>query len=315
MTALAASVAGFHRPDGGVGARNHVLVLPSVVCAGMAASAIAGDAAIAIVHQHGCDHVGEDAAQTSRVFVGLAANPNVASTLLVGLGCETIQGRELFSELSALGKRSEYFEIQACGGSAQTVVSGRSGLEHLVAGAADIVRALAGADAATYGIATGPRIPVALLEAVVTRLLTTGATVLAALPEPVPDLSARWHTAPVIEYGAAAPAGLAVTLRASSLPEQQTGLAASGAQVLISLVPARHAPTGTPISPVVSVATDGQTYQALHDDFDLDGSAEDPATVAERISGLAREVFNGRPTTSERRGAQEFALHRLTRST
>ena len=315
MTGIASSVAGFRRPDGTVGARNHVLVLPSVVCAGMAASAIAGDDAIAIVHQHGCDHVGEDAAQTSRVFLGLAGNPNVASTLLVGLGCETIQGRELYTDLSALAKGVEYFEIQACGGSAQTVVSGRSGLEDLVAGASRIGRSPAPPDAVVYGLATGPRVQTELLEALRERILAGGASLLVALRDLPPDLGNRWRAVPVVEYGAAAPAGLAVTFGVSSLSEQQTGLAASGAQVVISLVPARHAPTGTPISPVLSVATDRLTYEALHDDFDLDGSGADAGALSERIVGLAREVFNGRPTAAERRGAQEFALHRLTRST
>jgi altronate dehydratase large subunit len=297
-----------------MGARNHLLVLPTVVCAGMAAAAIAQDDAVAIVHQHGCDLVGDDATQASRVLVGMAANPNVAGTLLLGLGCETIQGRPLLDELTALDKSVRYLEIQDCGGSANAVEAGRAELAMLVTTAEQIERAPSPASGLLLGIAVAGTVPDALVRALVDRVLESGASLIVALPGKVPDLPGRLSRAQVVPYGAAATSPISVSLAASSMAEQHAALAASGAQVIVSLCPSWQAATGSPICPVLAVATDSDTYEALRDDFDVDGSG-DPAAVAEDVLARTVAAFNGEPTAAERRGAQDFALNRLIRST
>ena len=314
MTASAVALQGYARPGGAVGARNHLLVLPTVVCAGMAAAAIARDEAVAIVHQHGCDHVGDDATQASRVLVGMAANPNVAGTLLLGLGCETIQGRPLLGELTALDKSVRYLEIQNCGGSANAVDAGRAELATLVTAAEQINRRPWPASALLLGIAVAGTVPEALVRGLVDRAIDAGASVIVALPGAATDRPGRLASAPEIPYGAPATAPIAVSLVASSMAEQHAALAASGAQVIVSLCPPWQAATGSPICPVLAVATDHDTYAALRDDFDLDGSG-DPTAVAEDVLARAVAAFNGELTAAERRGAQDFALNRLIRST
>lgn len=314
MSSASVQLSGFPRPGGGIGARNHLLVLPTVVCAGMAAAAIARDDAVVVVHQHGCDHVGDDATQASRVLVGMAANPNVAGTLLLGLGCETIQGRPLFDELTALDTAVRYLEIQNCGGSANAVESGRTELAALISAAEMIHRGTTAAADLMVGIAVGRTVPVALLESLLERVVATGASAIMAMPEGGAALPAAFSAAPVVDYGGRAPSGISLSLSSTSMAEQHAALASSGAQVIVSLCGPGQAPTGSPICPVVAVAIDGGMYAALRDDFDVDGSG-DPSVVADDVLARAVAAFNGELTAAELRGAEDFALNRLIRST
>src|SRR6185437_9988593 len=81
---------GYRRAGGAVGVRNHLLVLPSVVCSTHVAGEIAAAAdGVGVVHQHGCLQVGDDLQHSERLLTGVAANPNVGAVLVVSLGCET----------------------------------------------------------------------------------------------------------------------------------------------------------------------------------------------------------------------------------
>ncbi len=133
-------IRGYRRADGRLGARNHVLVLPSVVCSGLTAQLIAGDDAISVTHQHGCAEVGDDVTHTAAVFSGMATNPNVGAALVVGLGCETIQGTRLAERIGEEGQRVRYAGIQADGGTAKTVARGRELLSGLQAEIGDARR-------------------------------------------------------------------------------------------------------------------------------------------------------------------------------
>lgn len=81
---------GYRRPDGTVGIRNHVLILPTVGCANETCRIIAGlvNGAVSLVNQNGCGEVEGNRKITQTVMSGLAANPNVYGVVLVGLGCE-----------------------------------------------------------------------------------------------------------------------------------------------------------------------------------------------------------------------------------
>src|SRR5207248_9981470 len=60
---LAASFRGYRRADGRVGTRNHVLVVPTVVCASVVAERIAAAVApvgTALPHLAGCGQLGPD---------------------------------------------------------------------------------------------------------------------------------------------------------------------------------------------------------------------------------------------------------------
>ena len=120
------SFKGYPRPDGKVGARNHVVVLPTVACANGVAGAIARqvEGVVPLYHGHGCGRGGRDLELHFRALAGLLANPNVAAALLVGLGCEVMKARFLADTAEAGGKPVEHFEIQEVGGSRRAAQKG-----------------------------------------------------------------------------------------------------------------------------------------------------------------------------------------------
>lgn len=117
---------GYRRANGTVGVRNHVLVLPSVMCANHIVDRIgrAVPEAVTVGHPTGCSQVGADFEQTKRTMAGFAANPNVAAVLVVGLGCETNESKALAAEIAARGQRVEVLGIQESGGSSETIARG-----------------------------------------------------------------------------------------------------------------------------------------------------------------------------------------------
>ncbi|MEM2915344.1 MAG: UxaA family hydrolase [Candidatus Bathyarchaeia archaeon] len=113
---------GFVRSNGKVGVRNHVLVIPSVICAVETAMRIANSVkgAVAIYNQHGCSQIGADLKQTEKTLIGLGTNPNVASVLIVGLGCESLSVEDIATEIAKTGKWVEQIIIQDAGGTLKT---------------------------------------------------------------------------------------------------------------------------------------------------------------------------------------------------
>lgn len=92
---------GYLRPDGRAATRNEIWILPTVGCVGITAEAVARaarerhagriDGVHAFAHPHGCSQLGDDLDGTRALLAGLAANPNAAGVLLLGLGCESNQ--------------------------------------------------------------------------------------------------------------------------------------------------------------------------------------------------------------------------------
>src|SRR5512136_3099901 len=100
---------GYARPDGGVGVRNHVVVMSSVVCANGVVNAIARECPDIkpITHTEGCGRGLTDLPITERTLVGLGCNPNVAAVLVIGLGCEFVRPDSLADQIKAAGKHVE----------------------------------------------------------------------------------------------------------------------------------------------------------------------------------------------------------------
>ena len=119
-------IKGYKRENGKVGIRNHLLVLPTSVCAAHTAVKIADQIseAVAIPHEHGCCQLGPDEDQTIRTLIGLGKNPNVGSVLVVGLGCEGVEPDNVAEEISKTGKRVEKLVIQKEGGTLKTIEAG-----------------------------------------------------------------------------------------------------------------------------------------------------------------------------------------------
>jgi altronate hydrolase len=103
------SFMGYRRFDGRVGIRNEIWVIAMVGCvnrtaeriARMAANQVRGqvDGVHAITHPFGCSQLGDDLDATRAILAGLAQNPNAGGVLLVGLGCESNQFRDLLDSM------------------------------------------------------------------------------------------------------------------------------------------------------------------------------------------------------------------------
>ena len=117
---------GYRRPDGKVGIRNHLLIIPASVCASHVAQNIANavNGAVAIPNQQGCCELGPDFDVTHRVLVGFGKNPHVGAVLVVGLGCEGISTSKVAEEIAESGKRVEYLIIQENEGTINTEAKG-----------------------------------------------------------------------------------------------------------------------------------------------------------------------------------------------
>ncbi|MEY7851785.1 UxaA family hydrolase [Natrarchaeobius sp. A-rgal3] len=129
----------FETRDGGIGVRNRLLVLPSVICSHIVADRIADElpGAVSAPHDHGCGQLGSDTDQSRRTFLGIGTNPNVMGVVVVGLGCETIQSDELAAQLSDLEVPVRELSIQSSGGSEQTVDRGIEAGRELLSDRAD----------------------------------------------------------------------------------------------------------------------------------------------------------------------------------
>ena len=84
---------GYKRPDGRVGVRNKVLILPASVCASDTTRIISQQVvgSVTFHNQNGCSQVASDQQLTMDVMAGYAANPNIYGTVVVSLGCENCQ--------------------------------------------------------------------------------------------------------------------------------------------------------------------------------------------------------------------------------
>lgn len=118
---------GYRRSDGHVGIRNHVVVMPGVICAAGVARKIAdkADGIQYLYNPNGCAQNTRDTAVTLNILSGLIANGNVYGVLIVGLGCEMIR-KDTY--LEAIRKKTDkpvyYISIQEEGGIQKTVAKG-----------------------------------------------------------------------------------------------------------------------------------------------------------------------------------------------
>jgi altronate hydrolase len=129
---------GYLRPDGRVGTRNYVAILGTVNCSASTIRAVADsftpemlrdypnvDGVIGLTHKNGCGmrHGSDAVAQLQRTLAGFANHPNVGAYILIGLGCETNQVREMIAEqnLQRNGGEPLFLTIQESGGVAKTI--------------------------------------------------------------------------------------------------------------------------------------------------------------------------------------------------
>lgn len=127
---------GYKRPDGRVGIRNNVLILPASICASDTTRIIASqvEGAITFNNQNGCSQVPPDMKLTMDVMAGYAANPNIYGTVVVSLGCENCQMDLVVEAIRArTNKPIRQLIIQKEGGTLKTIEKGVRYAQELVA--------------------------------------------------------------------------------------------------------------------------------------------------------------------------------------
>ncbi|MCJ2184283.1 altronate dehydratase family protein [Novosphingobium sp. 1949] len=159
---------GYRRADGRAATRNEIWILPTVGCVALSAQQVARQASerhgaaiaagridgiFAFEHPHGCSQLGDDLAGTRALLAGLAANPNAAGVLLLGLGCESNQLDALVAQVpDAARSKLRVLSSQAVGD--ELAAAGRL-IDELVAEAQRAEREELGLDALCIGLKCG----------------------------------------------------------------------------------------------------------------------------------------------------------------
>ena len=177
---------GYVRPDGKVGARNYVGVIPSVTCANDVAQAICRQVmgTVSFLHHQGCCQMPPDLERVTDTLISLGKSPNLASVLVVSLGCEGTDHERMVKEIAATGKHVEIIHIQELGGVSKAIQAGTdiarrlvieaSGLQRQPVDVSNIIMAIkCGASDTTSGMASN-----CVIGYVADKLVDLGATVI-----------------------------------------------------------------------------------------------------------------------------------------
>lgn len=149
---------GYKRPDGHIGIRNHVVVLPGCICSAGVARKIANrvDGPAYLYNPNGCGQDSRDTAMTLEILSGMIANGNVYGALIVGLGCERLQKDDYLNAIKAkTNKPVHYISIQEVGGIQKTVAEGVRIVEALKKDADQCVREECDLSEITLGLECG----------------------------------------------------------------------------------------------------------------------------------------------------------------
>ena len=106
---------GYRRPDGRVGTRNHVIVLPVDDISNAAAEAVARviPGLLPLPHPYGRLQFGPDLDLHFRTLIGTGANPNVAAAIVIGI--EPNWTAKVADGIAATGKPVLAFHIEGSG--------------------------------------------------------------------------------------------------------------------------------------------------------------------------------------------------------
>ena len=105
---------GYVRPDGKVGARNYVAVIPSVTCANDVANAICHQVqgTITYLHHQGCCQMPPDLERVTDTLISLGMSPNVGAILMRPLRPAASRVRSsTFRSWAASARRSSWAPI------------------------------------------------------------------------------------------------------------------------------------------------------------------------------------------------------------
>lgn len=130
---------GYRRPDGTVGVRNELWIIPTVGCVNNVAAAIEKgaqhlvcrniEAVAAFPHPYGCSQMGEDQENTRTILADLIRHPNAGGVLVLGLGCENSNIEELKRYLGTYDEQRVRFLV--CQQSDDEIADGIACMEEL----------------------------------------------------------------------------------------------------------------------------------------------------------------------------------------
>ena len=170
-----ATFMGYRRPDGRVGIRNWILIVPTSMCAAHEAVQIATvaeftlfdkakypnvDGVTAIPHNKGCGcSDGSNIEVMLRTLAAYAEHPNVAGVVFIGLGCEktnlTVMEKYLNDQHRPLNKPVARIGIQDAGGTQGAVKRGLEAVEAMLPVANQITRTPAPISELSLGVKCG----------------------------------------------------------------------------------------------------------------------------------------------------------------
>lgn len=142
---------GFERASGKVGTRNFIGIITTVNCSATAARQITKeieqsgilsqypnvDGVVSLTHGYGCGmgsvDTDEGHGNLLRLMSGYAAHPNFAGVVLIGLGCEVMQVKNVM-EHGHLQNNEDFFAltIQATGGTRATIEAGVEAIKKML---------------------------------------------------------------------------------------------------------------------------------------------------------------------------------------
>jgi altronate dehydratase large subunit len=133
---------GYPRADGSVGTRNHVAVIPTVVCATATARQVSENVkgSVPFLHHQGCALTPDDLAMANRTLPNLGLNPNIAAVVLISLGCDPMDIDGIAEGIARSGKPVEKLVIQEVGGTLATVEKGSRIARQMVSDATRVTR-------------------------------------------------------------------------------------------------------------------------------------------------------------------------------
>ena len=136
---MVTEIRGYRRPDGRVGVRNHVVVLPVDDISSAAAEKVAAmvPGVVPLPHAYGRLQFGEDLELTFRTLIGTGANPNVAAAVVIGI--EPTWTERVASGIAATGKPVEALSIEGAG-DLKTAERGARAAQRLLQDASEAVR-------------------------------------------------------------------------------------------------------------------------------------------------------------------------------
>ena len=305
--------------------RSVTLAVASVSCANSACLGLHRRAldVVPVVHQHGCSQVAGDLALTREILAGLMANPNVARSVVVGLGCEANQPDILAERARALGASVAVIGIQSSGGVVEAIDDALACLAEPPSEQATGPLSMEPVRVGVMAEESSGEIGSEWMVAIANQLLARGLRVVMSVPAVPPPAPTRQLVAspgvPAVWRGGVGSAVTAITAIAPSEAasstisagttdvERLTALAVRGALVTV-VVTASGSPIGCPVAPTVKVSC--ATEIDVLDDI-VDVAFADGVGLAERTAEAVGEVIAGRQTRAEGWRARDVAIWRI----